>query len=489
MVKEKQLIRKSIFIFFILLPIINTLRNTWIKNIELLGISILELINIIIILFATILNIINLKRKQKSVFSLIIYTLLIIIYTIFHNLNILRFNSQIYIWTDINIVKETYYIIRSFYIPVLLLFVLIKNKDIFNKDFYLKVIKSLIIIISGSIVLLNVFKLSFATYDYNNTKFINYNVFNYYKSNESAKLLSTKGWFASGNEISAILIMLLPINAALLIKENKKFNIFLYILQFLSMIIIGTKVSSFGAILVSIISITINVISYLKKRIAFNYKLLISSVICILYFFISPVGTFYLKTKTPYYQSHDVYSEELKILTAKKDIINYISNHLEDFRIDKYFVYIYPIENDVDFWYEIALRDRNLNNDFRNLKTAIIKRVKQRNNNFGDTLFGFGYTSNFIELERDYIYQYYLFGICGIIFIVPEIMVLFESGVYSITNLKKYKTSIGLLLLMSPLLGLVVAYFTGHVFGWISSTYILCLVLALLYDKSIMIRK
>ena len=63
--------------------------------------------------------------------------------------------------------------------PILLLFILIKNIDIFNLDFYSKLVKSLICIICLSIILLNVFKLSFATYAATNDEFVKFNIFDF----------------------------------------------------------------------------------------------------------------------------------------------------------------------------------------------------------------------------------------------------------------------------------------------------------------------
>ena len=59
-------------------------------------------------------------------------------------------------------------------------------------------------------------------------------------------------------------------------------------------------------------------------------------------------------------------------------------------------------------------------------------------------------------------------------------MALFKA---TINVLKKYKTiniTLTLLLLSSPYICLVCAYFSGHVFGWISPIYILMLSLAII---------
>jgi hypothetical protein len=170
----------------------------------------------------------------------------------------------------------------------------------------------------------------------------------------------------------------------------------------------------------------------------------------------------------------------LKNLSDRDEIIRYISDNLYYFRINQEFVEMYPIEEDLTFWYDVALGDRNLNNDSRVMKTTIIKRVSDRNNNKYDKYLGMGYTINFMDLERDYVYQFYLFGILGIILIVPQIIFFIKSGLFMLKNIKKINLIYSLLIIMAPSLGFVVAYYSGHVFGWVSPSYILILVLAIL---------
>ncbi len=480
MSKNKKLIKYSILILFIMAPIIDCLRRTPIKDIEVLGFSIIELFNIIIICYTTFLTLINIKNKKKEFLPLIVYSLILLGYIILHCINIMHFNSTIFPDSTPNIITETYYIIRVYYMPVLLLFTLIKNKDIFNLEFYSKLVKILICIISLSIVLLNIFKLSYATYAATNDSFVKYNIFDFYKSSDSPKLLSTRGWFDSGNEISAILLMLFPINIYLLYKENKKSNVFLYIIQFLSMIILGTRVSSIGAILITIATILINIFTKFISHDKLNIKIIICGLLCTTYFFFSPIGTYIMEYTPSDYNIEDEHSEHLKTITDEKELSDYIANSLYEFRINEEFIELYPIESDPIFWKSIALRNRNLNNDSRIMKTTIIKRIKERNNNKFDTLLGMGYTINFMDLERDYVYQYYLFGLLGIILIIPQLFIYLKETIKSLKNLRHISLLLTALIIMSPTLGFIVAYYSGHVFGWISPSYILVLTIAIL---------
>ena len=142
---------------------------------------------------------------------------------------------------------------------------------------------------------------------------------------------------------------------------------------------------------------------------------------------------------------------------------------------------MYPITNDKEFWISMAKRDRALNNNSRIMKTDILARVKERNNNSMDTYYGLGYTLNFMDIERDYVYQYYLFGIFGLIlFICPYFILLIISLVKVLKHLFDYIKIPTIIFFMSPVLGLAIAYLSGHVFGWVSPMMFLVFTFGLL---------
>lgn len=484
--KRDKLIRINIFLVFLLLPIIDSLRRTGIKNIEIFGISIIEFLYFVLIGTSFIVTLTKIKKKEML--PLIIYTIILGIYIVFHDINILKFNTDIFLDANINVFKESYYIIRTYYVPVLLLFTLCKNSDILDLKYYKKILKMLVILISFSIIILNIFKISFATYQEKNF-FIDYNIFDFYKADISYKLLSTRGWFDSANEISAILVTLLPINIYFLYKDNKKINYLFYIVQVISMIILGTRVSTYCTILISLLFIFINIFSSCIKKEKINYKFIVVAVITCSYYFLSPIGNYYLTNETPNYNSNDVYSLELAKL-GDEEAIEYINNNLSKFRISKHFVELYPVDRDIDFWKSTALGNRNENNNSRIMKIKIINRMKERNNNKNDSILGMGYTINFEDLERDYVYQYYILGLLGLIILIfPQVTLLIKNSFMIVRNYKKIDITITMLLLSSPYICLVCAYLSGHVFGWISPMYILVLSLSILttYVKSITI--
>ena len=175
-IKDK-LIKWSIFILIFILPFLDMLRTTSFKDIEVVEIALIELINIILILvaFVTTFFKINIRRFIK----LFIYFLFVFIYILLHYNNIINFDTRIFANASVDFMTETFYIIRVYILPLLLIFILYENRDIFDKKFYFKIFKIVIFVISFSIIILNILKLSFISYS--PTKdFIEANIFDYF---------------------------------------------------------------------------------------------------------------------------------------------------------------------------------------------------------------------------------------------------------------------------------------------------------------------
>lgn len=484
--KKNKYIKLFVTILLICLPFLDMLRTTDIRHFEILGISIVEIFNILLIGTAFILTLF--KCNKKELFGVTCYLVLIAIYVVLHYNHIINFDKSIFPKADFNFLTETFYIGRVYVLPLALLFVLIKNRDIFNKDFYFKIIKIVIAIISFSIVILNVLKLSYISYS-SSHDFVTHNIFDYFLYQGDFRLLSSRGWFDSANELSAIMFMLFPINIYFLYKEGKKFNYVLFILQFLAMILLGTRTSAVGAVLVVIFALVTYIVSTLFNKQKFNMlflkNFLFISLICITFFTISPFMISRLNEGKADFSVKDTnaYTElkNDKVINNKETLSKIFLKYKDEYLINELFLKLYPFENDTEFWIEIASRDKALNNNSRIMKSDIIKRIKERNNDNMDTYLGMGYTLNMMDLERDYFYQYYLFGIVGLVLLLGP---YFAILVYLlIKGIKKFKHNFNfetIMCLISPLLGLIIAYHSGHVFGWVSPMMWLVVTLSLI---------
>ena len=211
-IKINTLLKYFISILFISLPFLDMLRTTFYKDIELFNIAIIELGNIVLIGLSLLLTFIKIFKKKKiDIVLLIAFILIFIVYLYFHYNNIIKFDTSIFEKAKFSLIVESFYLFRVYLLPLLLLFVLIENKDIFNREYYLKIAKIVIAIISFSIIILNIFKISYMSYSANH-KFIANNMIDYFLYSGDFKLLASRGWFDSANELSAVLLMLLPFN-------------------------------------------------------------------------------------------------------------------------------------------------------------------------------------------------------------------------------------------------------------------------------------
>lgn len=492
--KKNNIIRILITIFIIFIPLLDMLRSTSFKDVEVFGLALIELINISLIGIALLLTLT--KVSVKKIIALIIYLIIVGFYVFLHYKNIILFDTNIFAKADFNFIRESFYILRVYVLPLMLLFVLLNNKDIFNKYYYLKMIKYLIIIISFSIIILDVFKLSFISYN-DNKHFVLYNIFDYFLYTGDYKQISARGFFDSANELSAILLMLMPINIYLFYKEHKNFNIVLYVSQFVAMILLGTRTAAYGSLLISIVAficyICLIFMKQERKNKFFEKYFTVSALVCTAFLTISPFMLGRINDGTPDFSVKDISAYKAISKTAVKDVNKLIEKYQSEYMINEYFLKLYPVDKDSEFWLGIIKRDKALNNDSRLMKIDILKRIYERNNNQNDKFYGMGYTLNFLDLERDYYYQYYIFGIFGLLlFICPYFIVLGYLVFRGLLNFKNNFKLTVLLCIMSVCLGLLIAYYSGHVFGWVGPMMILVLMFGILssmiiYEKEVMV--
>lgn len=487
---KNKVIKYLITALFIFLPIIDMLRATPIKDVEILNISIIELVNLLIIGITFILTIPKAKKKHLKFLS--IYFLIIIIYGIFHVINTYQFNTLIFPGATHNFITESYYIIRVYILPLLLMIVLFENKEIFNRKYYMNITKYLVLMISGQIVLLNLFRYSYGSYAQGDKSFLinTSNFFDVFTHQGDFKELMTVGLFSSTNQISIILLMLLPLNIYNLYLKSNKRNASLVILQVISMIIIGTKVAATGSIMILIASLIMYYFFVLLKREKYNKKYTLNHILCIiigiLVISVSPFSKFYQDKATGNEFKNDPPATEMESIREQINTENLTDEEfttllLENpnvFKISPVFYEMYPIKNDIEFWLKLAKRDRRLNNDYRIIKNDIIKRVVEKNNNKFDKLLGIGYTVGTMDMERDYVYQYYLFGFAGLIILIGVYILLYIYNILKIF-MKNYFNYNFCICLIPPFLGLVACYFSGHLFGWVSPMMILATTLCI----------
>ncbi len=482
---KNKYIKNCVGAIFVLLPIIELIRETSVKDIEIFGISIIELVNIVLIGIAFLIFFFSECDKKKKV-RFGIYAFLLLIYIILHCINNLKFDTSIYLDASPNWVTESYYILRQYGLPIILLIMLSECKNLFDDGFYSKIVKYLVCVISGSVVVLNLCRYSYSSYlmnaegihEINRTCFLD--IFGY---SGNAKELLTSGLFPSANRLSIILFMLLPLNVKNFYKDNKISNMLLVCLQVLSMVIVGTKTAAYGSLL-TVLALMLAYIFFVAvkhDKYKFNKYFLRLSIIVVFTFvtvFILPFGKLINGTDT----SSKPLTDEQQLIYSNVDNIDvadlkqYLIDNHKVFRIASDFLELYPVENDSTFWLNVAKRSRSINNNSRVMKLTIINRIEERNNNPLDKYLGMGYTVNLADAERDYAFQYYLFGICGLILLIGPYFIVYFKNLIHFFSIKGFNYE-NCFMLLAGFVGLAGAYFSGHLFGWTAPMFILALVI------------
>lgn len=422
--------------------------------------SISTLIRVIIIsiLFLIILIFYSNKKDIKYLLS---YFLALTIYIILHLINC----------NNISILNEILY----FYKMIMNIFIIyILYKLNYNLDNFKTPLKYSSLIISLSIIICNIFKIGYSSY---NLYPVENNIFDWFIGNNFYLTSSTIGYFAFTNQISAILLMYYSFMLIILESENKWSNFFIMLSTIISMIMIGTRVSTFGPIIMSIISlISYLLISIVKKnkiKILFIIKLLILILLGVSLYFISP------QSNRVNYYNEVIYNNKSNEVIINNNVSNINNNKksflnkLEESEIDKnFYLDYYPYKEDIKFYEYFIKLDRSERLDVRVLEREVIKRVKYLNNNELDDYLGIGYDRviNIFNIENDYIMQYYSLGLIGLFILLGvNIVILIWSYLKVLFNLRKYLTYKNVILIASVTFTLACSYFTGNILNSIST--------------------
>lgn len=442
----KKLINHILFIFMIIYPIF---------DLKIFYNSFTTILRIITILIIFILVLIYEKKARENIKWLILFLFLVIIYTIFHHYNALNFKSVVPGNFNYSLFKELLQILKIS-TPTIFLYTCFHFK--FETKKYIQIIRIWLIFICGLIITTNLLKISLGSYS---DTYILGSIFNWFDTSLTYYDLASKGYFMYANQISALLVILLPIVFYLHIKKEIKF---IYIISLMiTLLMLGTRVANIGGVLVLFGILSIYLFFTIIKRERLNYKLIISNLILIiLYCLILPFSPTISRDKIYEYilepKFELVYDGNIGF-----DKLRYIENNYEDKKIYEHFILnSYPYQNDPDFWLDILDKDESLRTNYRYLEIEMVKRVVSINSNKYDLFLGITNTriQNIFNIERDYILQYYAYGIFGlIIFMFCYLFIL----IFTIIKLFKSFSLKNSIFISITLLFLLISYLSGNI--------------------------
>ena len=459
--KKENILNVSTLIFLFLIPIFST---TFFYSSYT---TLFEVVCIFLIYISTLIIYKESRKNSKYIFT---YYLLCIIYLFINYFREDSFYSLVPGNFDYNLISEGLTIIKLV-TPITFLYSLYYQKIEWKK--YLLVLKAWVILISGSIIITNIFKISLSSYsDLPITKNIfEWGINNYYQETAS------KGFFMYANQEAVIMLMLLLVFIYDFLYKNQK-SIFYITILMLSMLMLGTRVASVGGFLTIICAYVFYIIYCLYKKKQFDLKSLFLVIPIVIWGLLLPISPYANRNielnNIPEEVSSDSSSETNNIQSEiKKDSINtnieYVyANYNPDYLPSVFFEQYYPIEYDSEFWYEFVKNTPIENMNYRLIEGSIIKRVVDINDNSLDILFGISNVriQNIVNIERDFILHYYAFGIVGSIILLLIYIIML---IYSLYNFFRYQTYYLFIITTSIILFLFSAYLTGNIINSINA--------------------
>lgn len=358
--------------YLLLLPIIDLITALLTRNTNI-GITPGIIIKSIF-LFIMILYILKTKSKYKKYsFGLLIF---IILYTLGYYLfkpDILK--GQYFI-------NELTYIFKLIYFPLSFMGILcIFDDNNYKKEMIIRVLKKTLIIYALLLIIPIIFNSAYTTYP--------------------NKLKGYIGLFYAGNEIANIMILLFPMSYLFLERKNYKYLIVFPII--LAILLIGTKVATFGCLIIAFITL---LFSLIKNKFKIS-KLIIKCLAIFVFTLILSLNSYavynYNYTKNNYYKDEQ---KEIVIDEANKAEVEAIKNNiLRFYDKNKLSKIIKPLISGRDMLLANTLSVYNDINDDSNIWFGIgfSNTEKVNNTNIARTM------------EIDICDLYFHFGIIGLI--------------------------------------------------------------------------
>lgn len=298
-----------------------------------------------------------------------------------------------------------------------------------------------------------------------------------------------KGWFESGNSISAILIlsMFILLN---LVKENRYrywvINIIILVGIYLTTLI-GTRVGLFGFILTLFIYATIEIFVAMVNKVQLNKNVLIGSV-CAIITVVIVVGIVGSTTLQRRKHLEDI---EGNIVDESNNAQSHISGSLLEIKekIDKNeleegYMSEESKKSILDL-YNFANKHNVVNNDMRIQQLVYNFYLVKNQANPLYILFGNGYMANFRELVLEMEIPAFLFnfGIIGfILYFIPMLFIALYAVYMGFKNRSKIDTEY-IMLTLGLLFSFALAFLSGYTFFNMSTSIIIIVICTLLIKK------
>lgn len=513
-VKLNNLNKKLFMLFLIIQPALELFESVFgDKKFVLAGVSFAVVLRYVMFLAMFVLAVIaNFKRKAAKAF--IAYIAACGVLCVLQYINLFNYDVVLYEGSiKKNILQVVWYAARyAIAVGVIFLVYLLKFD---YKDLKITVSCAVAFVVL-TIIITNVFRVDYIAYKYGSTDHPLGNIFSWFTSDinkDNWRLYTSRGLFSSGNSLASFLSLLLPVTAYVAFKEKKIWTFGLVLLHMLAMIMVGTRVATYGAVLLFIMVIFIWVFDLIFNKKKINKRFIYGSVAIVVVIAITlTVSPFISRIKAGEGLSTDYIENEN---TSNKDVlssiiavpsepdssqaassseisssevvsseeppeqsmtpeeiekhnyevkIDYIKKNHNAHSIQAMLIYfVYPLTEHTDFWFDLMTKvDFERRNSARKIKVLILEDVVKTKGDLLDRIVGIGGVSLYPETD---IYSiYYYFGILGVaLFLMPFIAVLVLAIINVLKRLvRRDFDPIRCVLILSLGFVLALSHLSGH---------------------------
>lgn len=389
-------------------------------------------------------------------------------------------------------------------IPLLFVYVIVKIKPSVNWLNCLVIV--LCCCISIPIFLGNLFEFGRSTY----VGTVQANIFSWFNGIYDIyhpRELCAKFYFPEGNTIGIMMFALYPLLIKVFLQAKRRWALFpLICIHGLAMIMLGTRVSTYGSILSigAVLAVCLFLFVFMKQR--YNVKALLSlcAVMCafVLIYPYSPakvnqdmaVESQFSVGRVDEDKKDEINSGAGNLIPGTAEFNYYYIHIFEDQQLykflsfpDTYYSWIYPYEIDAKFYVDLAIEvpfelradGRDFEKYFFNYKWANLEPWQK--------LFGFSYSmfmNGGITLEQDFVVIKYMYGYLGMaILAVPWIAILAGIVLKALFTLKKSLNLNVLVMGISVCAMYASGYMSGHVFDEYLTSLFIALLLGMLINE------
>lgn len=454
----------------------------------------------------------NEKNKKKVGLLFGLYILIFGIYFLIHcrNANIIQGSIHLTDNFYFNMKDEIIYTL-TLLIPLVYVYVFYLS-DI-KETLIKKVTIALSCVTSLPIFVSNVFVFGKSTYTgYTIDNFLSWFSLPYSRFWHHPRRYATKFFFEEGNTIGILMLMVLPFLYYFFYREknNIKKSLLgcLIVIHSLSMIILSTRLATYCSALVPVAMLIIYILLMLLKKeklqVVYVLFLLLVTMMNVL---IIPYGPAYQNQLIDaddyvFIKSDENHRTEGKDLLKDADKLDKWGEEWRDFYVYMfedyqflmnvtppiYYTTWYSYEYDPQFWVDLIF-DYELEErvNGRQIETIFTK-YKWEELTTPQKLTGFGYGTFMrggILIERDFIQQYYSYGLAGVLILMGVwIVMIAYCGVKLLFGYKQGKWSyINIIVMMSLCLGYLSSYVSGHTFDELTTSMFISLLFGFLVKE------